>query len=562
MKAKGARMIDRRTFLGGMLGACALGALPACGLITAEDPGSADIESARPLAISLIAPATLDPHGAQDESALTFAWQLFDSLTSYDFFSGELSCLAAERFEASEDARTFTFHVRDAVFHNGEAVTAEDFKRAWERIVNPASAATAAAGASSSLASMLSVIEGFEELRQGSASELAGVTCPDAQTLRVTLRTPYADFPYVLAHPALGPVPAAAEDDAEAFARQPIGNGPFRLAAAWEPDASVIELVRFEDYTGELATLSSVRVELAKDIEEGYQLFQTGDADMCRCPVREASGAASSHGRPEDGNVMMRGRRFVCCAGLATSMLACNCLALPLDNADVRRALSLAIDRDYLAGTLYRETRIAADGVIPPAVKGYRETAWPYAALDRERAEELLEASYPVVEEGMRGLTVRLLYHADGGHREIIEAIVENLAAVGVVCEAEGVELEELRRRVAARDFDLVRMDWATDAPVMDGVLFPLFFSGNDASTNVSGYRDDSVDEQLAEARTVASETTRISLLQDVDSTVGRDCPVIPLMFQATPYVGSERVEELSIDPQGRVGLATAQLGD
>ena len=78
----------------------------------------------RPLAISLTAPATLDPHGAQDESALTFAWQLFDSLTSYDFFSGELSCLAAERFEASEDARTFTFHVRDAVFHNGEAVTA------------------------------------------------------------------------------------------------------------------------------------------------------------------------------------------------------------------------------------------------------------------------------------------------------------------------------------------------------------------------------------------------------------------------------------------------------
>ena len=117
MNAKGARMIDRRTFLGGMLGACALGALPACGPITAEDPGSADIESARPLAISLIAPATLDPYGAQDESALTLAWQLFDSLTSYDFYSGELSCLAAERFEESEDARTFTFHLRDAVFH-------------------------------------------------------------------------------------------------------------------------------------------------------------------------------------------------------------------------------------------------------------------------------------------------------------------------------------------------------------------------------------------------------------------------------------------------------------
>ena len=80
----------------------------------------------------------------------------------------------------------------------------------------------------------------------------------------------------------------------------------------------------------------------------------------------------------------------------------------------------------------------------------------------------------------------------------------------------------------------------------MDGVLFPLFFSGNVSSTNVSGYHDERVDELLAEARAELDGTRRIALLQEADAAIGRDCPVIPLMFQGTPYVGSERIEGAS----------------
>lgn len=323
-----------------------------------------------------------------------------------------------------------------------------------------------------------------------------------------------------------------------------------------------IELARFDAYAGEPATLASARFEIAEDIEQAFQRFQTDDVDVSRCPVRDAHGAASSLGRVEDGSVMTDDDHFVCCTGLATSMLACNVQGQVLGNADVRRALSLAIDRDYLADTLYRETRFAADGVVSPAITGYQEAVWPYATYDTAHAEELLDALYPVLEDDARGLTVRLLYNADGGHREVIEAVVENLAKVGVICEPEDVDIETLRERVAARDFDLVRMDWATDAPVMDGVLFPLFFSGNVSSTNVSGYHDERVDELLAEARAELDGTRRIALLQEADAAIGRDCPVIPLMFQGTSYVGSERIEELPIAPQGRIDLARAQLAE
>ena len=555
-------MVDRRSFVSGMLAAGALAVLPGCGRISADDPGSADIESARPLALCLIAPASLDPYNACDESSQVLAWQLFDALTAYDFATGELSCLAAERFEMSADARAFTFHLRAATFHNGEPVTAADFKRAWERVIDPASPAATATGVPSVIAGMLSVIEGYAELREGSATELSGVTCPDDATLRIALRTPYADLPYLLAHPALGPVPAAADDDPVAFAAAPIGNGPFQMAGTWKPGDSTIALERFDGYAGDPATLGGVRIEVSDDLEQAYQLFQTGDVDICRCPVREASSAAANLGQRVGEPVMARGNRFVRCAGLATSMLACNLRASALQNADVRHALSLAIDREYLSDTLYRATRLPADGVVPPAMRGYREAAWPYALFDRAQAKELLDARYPVDDEGMRGLSLRLLYNADGGHREIIEAVIENLAAVGVAVEPEDVDIDTMRERVAAGDFDLVRMDWASDAPVMDGMLFPLFFSANDTSTNVSGYRDDGVDELLAQARATGDEGARLALLQEADALIGRDCPVIPLLFQATPYVGSDRVEELLIEPQGRLSLATAQLGE
>ena len=554
-------MLDRRTFIGGALGAAALVALSACGRITAEDPGSGDVAADQPLSVCIAPPRSIDPCGATDASSLAVVWQLFDSLTSFDFATGELTCLAADRYEVSDDARTFTFHLRQATFHNGDTVTSADFKRAWERIVNPASAASEETEPSG-LASMLSVIEGYAELRAGAARELTGVSCPDDATLSIALRTPYADFTYVLAHPALGPVPVLADEDPESFAAQPVGNGPFQMAGSWEPGTAQIELARFDAYAGEPATLASVRLEIAEDVEQAFQRFQTDEVDVCRCPVRDAHGAASSLGRVEDGSVMTGDDHFVCCTGLATSMLACNVQGQALGNADVRRALSLAIDRAYLADTLYRETRRAADGVVSPAIAGYREAAWPYAAYDTARAEELLDAVYPVLEDDARGLTVRLLYNADGGHREVIEAVVENLAKVGVTCEPEDVDIETLRERVAARDFDLVRMDWATDAPVMDGVLFPLFFSGNASSTNVSGYHDERVDELLATARATLEDANRIALLQEADAVIGRDCPVIPLLFQGAPYVGSERIEELSIAPQGRIDLARAQLGE
>lgn len=554
-------VVSRRRFTGAALASVALAALSACSSGESGERGSAAVVE-RPLTVGMRRPVSIDPALATDASALTVVWQLFDALMSYDFETEELSCLAADRYEAASDAQGFTFHLREATFHDGTPVTSSDFKRAWERIVSPRSAVNEASGATP-YAYLLSLVEGYDDVHSGAASNLSGVTCPDDMTLVVRLSIPYADFPYVLAHPVLVPVPEAAEKDAAAFAQKPVGNGPYQLAAEWKSGSGALALSRYDGYDDTPPTLDRVRFEVEADTASSYRAFQTEDLDVSLCPLNEAGDAASSLGRSEDGRTLGEDGRLACVTGLSTSMLACNCAAAPLDDANVRRALSLAIDRAYLADTLFRGTRLPADGVVPPTVHGYREGAWAYATFDADRAAELLEERFPLEEDGdARDLSIRLAYDTDGGHSEVMKAIADNLSDLGVDCKLEPLEADALRDRIAQGDFDLARVDWTADAPVMDNVLFPLFFSSNAGGTNVSRFQNAAVDEQLALARTELDETTRLATLQDVDSMVGEECPVIPLLYHASVYVASKRVEHLTVGPQGRLNVATSELAD
>ncbi len=147
---------------------------------------------------------------------------------------------AARGFEVSEDALSISFRLLDgAVFHNGEAVTASSFKRAWERIVRPIDAAVDGSVTSDDAAprhgrwcALLSSIEGYEALYEGRVSELVGLRCPDDLTLEVSFTRQNASFPTLASHPALGPVPSSADVDPEGYASKPVGNGPFKLCSA------------------------------------------------------------------------------------------------------------------------------------------------------------------------------------------------------------------------------------------------------------------------------------------------------------------------------------------
>ena len=258
-------VMGRRAFVGGTLAASSMAFLAACGKKGGDASGS---ESGAKLNFYINNPVCIDPYNVQEDQGTQVEYQLFDALTSYDAEKGEIVPLACESFEANDDATEFTFKIKQAKFHNGDAVTSKSFKLAWERLVSTKSAIAKEYGPSE-VSYHLSMVEGYDDLLAGNTTELSGVTCPDDKTLVVKLSSAYADFPFVASHPALSPVPECAESDVKSFYLAPIGNGPFMMDGKWE-DGQEINLKKFDDYYGDKAKLDGIHFQVIKDVETAY----------------------------------------------------------------------------------------------------------------------------------------------------------------------------------------------------------------------------------------------------------------------------------------------------
>lgn len=562
-------MMDRRAFVGGLAAAAALPFVAGCtGGGRNDATGSSEEPRGTVLGIGIMPPESIDPRELRDTAGMQVASQLFDPLTRFDFEAGEARGLAAESFEVSDDARTVTFHIAAGrTFHDGEPVTSVSFKRAWERLVGPAvskgeggGTGEKAAAAASPCAYHLALVEGYSDLAAGRASELTGVKCPDDLTLTVALSSPYVEWSLVAAHPALAPVPAAALEDPEGFASRPVGNGPYLLREPWA-SGEPIELSRFDGYAGEAGGPDAVRLVPSDDTRASYRGLEAGDLDVSGIPVDQLEEARRSLGESTDGYTMEAGHRLL--EGVEPSVyhLVCNVSRPPFDSVDFRRAVSLAIDREFLCDKVFQGSRVPADGLVPGCIPG-RAEAGRYASLDAGRASRLLDAEYPADEDGARDVQVTLLCSKGSVHAKTLDAVASNLEDVGISVQVEALDWPQLIERYRSGDFQAGRMSWTADYPTADQFLYPLLHSASREGDNWSGYANDKVDAALDKARLTVDASERAGLLARAAQLAGDDCALIPLAYGTHGIGGSERVSSLYIDPFRIPRLETARLED
>ena len=553
-------LVGRRGFIGGSLAAGALATLAACGKKGGDAAAGSAASGAAggTLNFYINNPIAIDPYNCQEDQGTQVEYQLFDSLTMFDYEQEKLVGLAAESWEASSDATKFTFHlVKGAKFHNGDAVDSKAFKRGWERIVNPKSEIQKVYGPST-ISYHLTLVKGYDELMAGNASELTGVTCPDDETLVVELSAPYADFPYVCSHPALAPVPEAAESDAKNFYLAPIGNGPFKMDGKWE-DGQQINLVKFDDYYGkDKAKIAGVHFSIQKDMETAYKEFQAGNLDVCDVPVAQIDAAKKDRGESKDGYTMSEGQHMLLGGEPSTYYIMINNTVAPFNDPQFRKAISLAINRQAICDTLYKGTRKPAGSIVPPGIDGYEADAWEDCKYDVDAAKELLDKLYPADASGSRGLNLTLSYNQDGGHKEIMESVIGDLQKVGITVTSDTPEWAALIKQYDAKSYQFGRMGWIADYPILDNFLYPLFYSKS--GDNKSGYANEAVDQGIAEARATVDDAARIKKLQEVNRTIGKDMPVIPLMYYSHTTAGSDRIKNLYMDPQKHCDMSTVEL--
>jgi peptide/nickel transport system substrate-binding protein/oligopeptide transport system substrate-binding protein len=497
-------------------------------------------------------PAFIDPFNLKETEGTAVTSNVFDSLLTYDYRTEELLPAAAESWEVSDDATVLTFKLRKgATFHNGDPVTAKDFKFAWERICSPATTTNP-----SEIPYHLAMVKGYEEMLAETATELVGVVAKDNLTLEVTLTQPYADFVYVVTHAALGPIPSGgAADDFATFSQAPIGNGPFMIEGKWEHD-QYIRLKRFDNYYGDKAFIDGVDFNIIDKVDTAFIEFQAGNLDFVQIADGQIEPTLAQYGESLDGFTINPGKQTLIGPEFSVYYLNVNTTDPVLKNKNIRMALSYAINREAICNAIFFGTRMPANGIIPPGIKGFRDGAWPASVYDVAKAKKALaDAGYPNGE----GLpTIKLSYNTGGAHENIAQMVQADLGVIGVNVELDIMEWAQYLEELVAGNIQIGRLGWNADYPIMENFLFSLFYTGN--GDNNSKYSNAAVDSAILAARAETDDDARIKAFQKVDDMVAADFPVIPLMFYRHNRVGSNRVNDFYFGPTMRPDLVHAWL--
>lgn len=546
--------ITRRNFVKGGLAAGALTALAACGGNNGGDTTEGD-DSAAPAVTEnyfnyyLSEPAYIDPYNGQENQGMAVIFACFDGLLVWDYDTNEPVPMCAEELPTvSEDGLTYTFKLREGMtFHNGDPVDAASFKRGWERVASPAMATP------SDIAYHLDPVAGKAEYAAGEAEEISGLVAVDDLTFQVTLTAPMADFPAVCCHPALVPVPQAALDDPASFLEQPIGNGPFKLDEPWQHNQYILAS-KFENYYGEAPAIDGVYFSIQANPDTAFRGFQAGEIDFCNIPVGQIQDCVDQYGASEDGFTVTPGHQALTGTELSTYYLIPNLENEWLSKPEVRRALSLAINRDNIVNSLFEGFREGANSIMPLSIDDNEQNVWQYCKYDPEQATQIL------ADAGINpaDITVTLNYNSGGDHEDIMSSIQADFAAIGVNVQQQTQEWAAYLESLSDGSYDLGRLGWTADYPIQDNFLYPNFYST--ASNNYNHYNNPDFDAKLLEARQIQDEEARRAAYREACAMVGDDMPVIPIMFYAHNYIGSERCAHFLYDAATIPHFESAEL--
>jgi len=484
------------------------------------------------LRIGLTSSGSLDPREVDTPESLLMADQIFDGLIAYDPSTGAAMPSVAERWDVLDDGRRFTFHLREGLtFHDGTPMAADRFVYAWNRVADP--------GRPSPYAFLLEHVEGYRAFHVTlEATELTGVRATGPTTLEVTLTRPWPDFVAVLGHPALSPLPVAADEGA--YSLQPIGNGPYRVTAQAAPGTPV-SLERYEGYLGPSPSVTQAVFTFHATPEEAWPRFLSGDLDVAPIPGAVLTDALGTYGD--------RG------AGPVGRVLSCgfNQRIARLRSADLREAFSLAIDREALVEAVYGGLAEPAASLVPPGIPGHQDRACGSGCrLDRDRAAGLVEG---LPEDARR---VGLDYSESAVGDKLADALAEQMAQVGLELVPRAHDEASLETLVRDGKHELFCVVWVGDYPRQQAFLEPLLYT--DAADNHAAVSDEGLDDLLDQARSAQDPGRREARYQEAERVALDDLAVVPLAWFRARYAVKQYVDGFVLDPLGGFDVARLRI--
>ncbi|MDG1937796.1 MAG: peptide ABC transporter substrate-binding protein [Pseudomonadales bacterium] len=462
-------------------------------------------------------PKDLDPHSVTGVPEHNIISALFEGLVTVNPKTLAPEPGTAASWAIDNDGKRYTFSIRDnAQWSNGDPVTADDFVWSWKRMLSPAMA--------SEYAYQLFTVKNAKQFNHGEIKDFnqVGVKALNAKTLQVDLENPTPYFLSLLSHYSTYAVHPptilkfGAIDEAGTLWTRPgnfVGNGPFVLDD-WRLNyiIRVSKNPRYWDSSN--VQLNEIVFYPIDQVQTEERMFKTGALHATSSiPVDKI--AVYQQKDPEKISIDPY---------LGTYYYRINVNIKPLDDPKVRRALSMAIDREMLVSSITKGGQLPAYTFTPPNTQGYYAATSPIT-FDIEAARQLLtEAGYP---NGEGFPEIELTYNTSDGHRRIAVAIQQMWKeALNINIRLSNKDWKVYLSRIQSMDYSIARAAWIGDYPDPNTFL-DMFIT--DGGNNQTGWSNAEYDRLIALAASQSNQQQRYRTFQQAEALLMAESPIIPV---------------------------------
>jgi oligopeptide transport system substrate-binding protein len=444
----------------------------------------------------------------------------------------------AESIETT-DNKLFTVKLKPYKFHDGTDVKAKNFVDAWNY--------TAYGPNGQGNSYFFGPVAGYADTQCPDADckqdpkskTMSGLKVVDDKTFTIKTSEPVSNLPVRLGYNAFAPLPDSFFEDPKAYEAKPIGAGPFKLDSKTNTE---FVLTKFADYGGDAKpNVDKVTIRIYQDSSAAYADVVANNLDyLDTIPPDQLVGQAFKDDLPD--------RWLQTDAGRFTSVTF-SAWDPQMKNVELRKALSMAIDRDLIADKVFNGTVTPATGWVSPVVDGYKAGACgENCTFDAAKAKSAYDAA-----GGYKG-TLTMTYNADNAiNKAYSEAICNSIKnAVGADCRAvPTVDFATFQNKQDAKELKgIFRSGWVMDYPSIENFLTPLYAKGaiGGGGSNYSEYNNPEFEKLLAQAAAAKTTDEANTLYQQAELLLAQDMPVAPLWYPKTTVGYSDTVTNVKVD--------------
>ena len=472
-------------------------------------------------------PATMDPRKGGDVYSSAMHFLLFEGLTKVSE-SSSADYGIADQILLSDDKKTYTFHLRDALWSDQSVVTAYDFEFSWKSMLDPSFPCPNA--------NLLYPILNAEEAKKGLiALDAVGIYAIDEKNLVITLKTPTPYFLNLISFCVFFPVSQKAvishNSWADNLTEHFISNGPYRLTQWKHHDEFILEKNPYY-WNSQDVTLEGVHISLVNDENTALEMFNRGELDVLGSPYTniliDAADALKQSGSIHSFPV---GKTYI---------TAFNTQHEILKNKHLRKALSLAIDRESLVANVALINEIPAFNFVPPVLKQGRNIPF-IKSFDIEIAKWHLNQALEELNLKPEDLNkLHLIYAKQDLSHKISQVLQEQwFKHLGITVELEALDMKSFLTKVNAHDFELCQYYWAAQYDDPMNILDRFKYASNPKNYP---HWENTHYIQLLDASATLSGVERLDVLEQAEALIMEEMPLAPLFHGSSirmmqPYI-------------------------